>query len=266
MKIQSVQRALDILSLFSKARPSYRLTDIAKSLDLRISTVHGIVSTLEQNGMLIHEQHTRQYKLGPKVCELGSHYASSLAINLHSSDLAHRLAQSTNLSILVGIWNNNSVLITLFAVPQNIWSTAHNFGPRVIPYCTAVGKAILAFIDREVCMDYLMNEQLIRHTNHTLTTIEKILNELDQVRKSGYALNKGEFMVGRTGLAAPIWGPGKTLEGALVITGRADEILGGRLDILTNELLHTCSQISESMGFSPGDFIIKEKTGTHVKR
>ena len=265
MKIQSVQRALDILSLFSKARPTYRLTDIAKSLDLRISTVHGIVSTLEQNGMLIHEQHTRQYKLGPKVCELGSHYASSLGINLHSSNPAHRLAQNTNLSILVGIWNNNSVLITLFAVPQNIWSTAHNFGPRVIPYCTAVGRAILAFIDREVCMAYLMDEQLIRHTKYTLTAINEILHDLDEIRERGYAINRGEYMLGRTGLAAPIWGPGKTLEGALVITGTADEILGDRLSILTNELLHTCAQISESMGFSPEELAKARKTGTHMR-
>jgi len=261
MKIQSVQRAIDIISLFSKSHPAYRLTDIAKCLDLRVSTVHGIVSTLEQNGMLIKDHHSRQYKLGPKVCELGSHYASSLKINLHSSNPAQRLAQNTNLSILVGIWNKNSVLITLFAVPQNIWSTAHNFGPRVIPYCTAVGKAILAFIDRKVCMAYLTEEQLIRHTKFTLSTIEEILNDLDKIHERGYAINKGEYMLGRTGLAAPIWGPDKSLEGAMVITGRADEILGDKLSLLADELLLTCSQVSESMGFSPEDLSTAGKTG-----
>lgn len=253
MTIQSIQRALDILSLFSRARPAYRLTDIAKRLNLSTSTVHGIVSTLEQNGMLINDPRTRQYKLGPKVCELGSHYASSLQINIHSSNPAQRLAQRTNLSSLVGIWDKNSALITLFAVPQNTWSTAYNFGPRVIPYCTAVGKAILAYIDREVCMAYLTQEQLIRHTKYTLATIEEILDELDEIRERGYAINKGEYMLGRTGVAAPIWGPEESLEGAMVITGRAeDEILGDKLSMLAEELLQTCSQISEAMGSALG--------------
>lgn len=264
MKIQSVQRAIDIMSLFSKSHSAYRLTDIAKSLDLRVSTVHGIVSTLEQNGLLINDRRTRQYRLGSKVYELGSYYASTLEINLHANNLAKRLAQQTNCGIRVGIWDQNSVLITLFAFPQGTLSTAHNFGPRVTPYCTAIGRVILAFLDNETRMTYLKNEQFASHTKQTLTNIDEILRDLDDIRETGYAVNRGEYMHGRAGLAAPIWGPGKTLEGALVITGKADEILGDRLDALTNELLHTCSQISESMGFSPEDLSTMEKAGAQA--
>jgi DNA-binding IclR family transcriptional regulator len=110
-------------------------------------------------------------------------------------------------------------------------------------------------------MVYLKNEQLAGHTKQTLTTMEEILRDLEEIRETGYALNRGEYMHGRAGLAAPIWGPGKTLEGALVIAEKADEILGDRLNMLTNELLHTCSQISESMGFSPEDFSTTKGAG-----
>ena len=59
--------------------------------------------------------------------------------------------------------------------------------------------------------------------------------------------------LGRSGLAAPIWGPGKQLEGAPAIPGKTDEILGANREALANDLLHTVSEISESMGFIPGE-------------
>jgi DNA-binding IclR family transcriptional regulator len=72
---------------------------------------------------------------------------------------------------------------------------------------------------------------------------------LDAIRERGYAINCGELDLGRAGIAAPIWGPGKRLEGALVIPGKPDQILGDNRMVLANDLLHTASQISESMGF-----------------
>ena len=249
MKIQSVQRAIDIVSLFSRSRPTLRLTEIAEYLGLSVSTVHGIVSTLEQNGFLQNDPRIRQYRLGSKIFELGAYFAASLEINLHARGPAQALAQRTNFSVRVGIWDRNSVLITLFAFPQGTANIAHNFGPRVIPYCSAIGRAILAFIEKEACLYYLEREHLVKHTKYTLTTVDAILADLDAIRERGYAINCGELDLGRAGIAAPIWGPGKRLEGALVIPGKPDEILGDNRTILANDLLHTASQISESMGF-----------------
>jgi len=249
MKIQSVQRAIDILSLFSKSRPTYSLTEIANALGLKISTVHGIVSTLEQNGFLRTDLRTRQYRLGSKLLELGGYFGSSLEINLHAASLAQGLAQRVNLNVRVGIWDANSVLITLFAFPQGTANSAYNFGSRLSPYCTAIGRAILAFIEKEVCISYLEREQFVKHTKYTLTTMEAILADLDEIRERGYAINRGESSLSRAGIAAPIWGPGKKLEGGLSITGRTQEILGENMRVLADDLLYAAFEISGSMGF-----------------
>ena len=169
MKIQSVQRAIDIVSLFSKSHPTFRLTEIAESLGLSVSTVYGIVSTLEQNGFLQNDPHIRQYRLGSKIFELGAYFAASLEINLHARGPAQAMAQRTNFNVRVGIWDRNSVLITLFAFPQGTPNIAPNFGPRVIPYCSAIGRAILAFMEEEGCLYYLEREQLVKHTKYTFT-------------------------------------------------------------------------------------------------
>jgi len=251
MKIQSVQRALDIISLFSKSRPHYKLTGIARSLNLSVSTAHGLVSTLEQNGFLRQDPRTREYRLGAKIYEQGCHFAAGLNINLHAARPAQDLARRNNLTARVGIWDSNSVIITLFAFPQGTANSAHNFGPRLLPYCTAIGKAILAFMDRKACLSYLEGETLVRHTKYTLTTIEDILADLEKTHERGYAVNRAEWSLGRSGIAAPIRGPGDEIEGAVSLPGNTDDILGENIRRLANDLLHTASEISESLGFLP---------------
>ena len=103
-------------------------------------------------------------------------------------------------------------------------NTVHNFGPRIVPYCTAMGKAIL--------------------------------DDLALTRERGYAVNNSELSLGRAGIAVPIWGAGQVLEGALSIPGKEDKILGENLSSLVNDLLHTGAEISQSMGYilgGPGD-------------
>jgi DNA-binding IclR family transcriptional regulator len=252
MAIQSVQRALSILTLFSKSRLSYKLTEIANALDLRITTVHGIVSTLEQNGFLRQNPRTREYLLGTKLYELGAYFAAELEINKHASDHVQRLARRTHSTARVGIWDGNTVLITLFAFPEGMANTVHKFGPRIVPYCTAMGKAILAFMSEKRLLAYLQTEQLVRHTRHTLTDRKAILADLAHTRERGYAVNRSELSMGRAGIAVPIWGAGQVLEGALSIPGKEDEILGENLSALANDLLHTGTEISQSMGYILG--------------
>ena len=95
------------------------------------------------------------------------------------------LALRTNSTVRVGIWDNNSIIITLFAFPQGTANTARNFGPRLIPYRTALGKTILAFMDKGACMAYQEEEQFMAHTKYTPTTIEEILADLEKTREQG---------------------------------------------------------------------------------
>ncbi|MCF8094424.1 MAG: IclR family transcriptional regulator [Desulfobacteraceae bacterium] len=252
MAIQSIQRALDIICLFSKSRPTCRLTDIANRLGLKISTVHGIVSTLEQNGFLQYDSHLRQYSIGSKIFELGAHFSTNLQVNLHARDYVQTLAERTGCSNRIGIWDKNSVLITLFAFPEGVTTSVHNIGPRITPYCTAIGRAMLAFMEEDDCMAYLEQEKIVRHTKYTLTTIDAILDDLEEIRKRGYAINRGELTWGRAGLAAPIWGPGEKIEASLAVIGATERILGENINNLATELVETVSMISDSLGYNPG--------------
>ena len=249
MLIQSVDRAADIISLFSSSRTFLGITEIASALKLNKGTVWGLVTTLEKRGFLQQDQSTRKYTIGPKLYELGMVYVACLEINSKASRLAHRLASRTGLNARIGIWEEGTVLITLLALPRAEDSMSHQIGPRTPAYCSGVGKALLAYLSPDELKTYLKNTPLIRHTPTTLVSPEKLLKDLKKTRERGYAIGRGEMIPGVAALGAPVFGRRQELAGAISISGSPHAVLGDRLEKLADELVRTAAEISREMGY-----------------
>ena len=129
MTVQAVSRALKILSLFSAAKPTLKISEISELMALPNTTVHGLVKTLCQEGFLSRDPRTRQYSMGLKVVELGTQLASTLRINQMGADLSQLLSISTGQSARIAIWNDGSILITLNTFPSVQYIQYQPVGP-----------------------------------------------------------------------------------------------------------------------------------------
>ena len=249
MTIQSVDRAIDIIYLFSISRASLGITEIAASLTLSKGTVWSLVDTLEKRGFLQKDRENRKYRIGPRLYELGMAYIGGLEINSRASRPVHRLASRTRLNARVGIWEGGAVLITLLALPKAEVSMSQQIGPRVPSYCSAVGKALLAYLEPAELQNYLAGAVLRRYTPNTIVDPTKLLEDLDKTRERGFSIGREEMIPGNAALGAPIFGRKKELVGAISISGAPKTVLGDRLDKLAHELLLTASEISREMGY-----------------
>ncbi|MBE0596437.1 MAG: IclR family transcriptional regulator [Desulfuromonadales bacterium] len=258
--IQSVKRATDITSLFTASQTSLGITQIAEALGLNKATVWGLVTTLEKQGFLQQDAETHKYSLGPKMFELGMVYIGSLEINAKASRLAHGLASRTRLNARVAIWSGGTALITLLALPKAEDSFSRQIGPRVPAYCSAVGKALLAFLEPEQIEAYLRDTELLRHTPSTIVTAEELLHDLEQIRQRGYAISAEEMIPGVTALGAPIFGRRRQLVGSISLSAPPAVMAGATLDTLADELLRTAAAISQEMGY------YKDLTGIETLR
>ena len=131
MTIQSVDRALQILSLFSHRHSVLGIAEISRSLNLPKGTVHGLVRTLVSQGYLHQEQRSRKYRLGLKLYELGIVMVGTLEINQKAAGPANQIAKKTRLLSRVAIWDGDSAVITLNAYPRPRPSFHPQIGPRV---------------------------------------------------------------------------------------------------------------------------------------
>jgi IclR family transcriptional regulator, KDG regulon repressor len=249
MTIQSVGRAIDIISLFSTSRTCLGITEIAASLTLSKGTVWSLADTLEKRGFLQKDPESRKYRIGPKLYELGMVYIGGLEINSTASRPVHRLASRTRLNARVGIWEGGTVLITLLALPKAEDSMSQQIGPRVPAYCSAVGKALLAYLEPGELQNYLAGATLVRHTRNTIVAPEILVQDLEKTRERGYSIGREEMIPGNAALGAPIFGRKKELVSAISISGSPKAVLGDRMEKLAHELLLAASEISQEMGY-----------------
>jgi DNA-binding IclR family transcriptional regulator len=128
---------------------------------------------------------------------------------------------------------------------------AHRIGPRVVAYCSALGRALLAYLTNSEIKAYLDRTELISFTPKTISTRDVLLEELERTRKRGYAVNNEEIALGRASLATTIFGSGGRVAGAISQTGTAEQILGAEKDSIVRSLQATAGDISMALGYYP---------------
>jgi DNA-binding IclR family transcriptional regulator len=136
--IQSINKALAILSLFSYSKPSYGLMEIASILGLPKGTAHNIIRTLEENKFLQQDKETRKYSLGAKILTLGTVMTGTIEINRQGAGPTRILANKTGLLGRIAIWDQDAALITYEILPRTAESISRRIGPRVAAYCSAI--------------------------------------------------------------------------------------------------------------------------------
>jgi IclR family transcriptional regulator, KDG regulon repressor len=249
MAIQAVTRALGILKLFSVDQPQLGITEISRRTGLHKATVQGLVQTLVEEKFLEQEPRSHKYALSLKLYELGFTAIRDLEVNQKAAILVPNLANKTNCVVRLGVSSNGAVLITMDAYPKAEPLLFRHYAIRAPLYCSAAGKAILAFCEPEERDAYLARTDLIPYTSNTITAEPDLLKELEQTQRRGYSINHEEYLPARTAIGAPIFGRENRVLAAVILVGEASQILGAQTEDLSKKLILTAQEISGALGF-----------------
>ena len=251
MSIQSIDRALAILFLFSAAKTQLGITEIGRSLGLNNPTAHGLVKTLVENGFLEQDPDTKKYSLSVRNFELGYFYLGSSKVYQAGAVATHRLAQKTGLTTRLAIRDKDSVVIIL-----TVYSRAEKFqyvqiGPRIPHYCTGLGKGIIGWIPHDELTAYFERVELRPYTHRTITDRKRLLEDLENARMRGYATDRQELITDVVCAGAPIFDQSGKPIAALSISSDSQLLALENLSELTDKLIQTTKEISYSMGYNP---------------
>ena len=251
MRIQSLERAISILNLFRNTRNSLGISEMAGTLNLAKTTVHGLVSTLEINGFLKKDAATRKYRLGFALFELGSIQAADLEINQRAFYPLRELSNEINRLCRAAIWDRGSVIVTMTVQPQGHEITTRQFGPRLPGYCTALGKAILAHMSESERNAYLSKIDLIAYTPNTINDRQMLAEDLVQTRTRGYSISRMEILPHQAGLGAPVLDISGRAIGAISTNLNVEDLDTDYMTTTAGHLMRTVHQISMDMGYQP---------------
>jgi DNA-binding IclR family transcriptional regulator len=153
--------------------------------------------------------------------------------------------------VRLAIWDQDTVLVTLNLFPHSQAIQFHQLGPRVPAYCSALGKAILAWLTTEDLSVYLERTPLASYTARTITHKERLVQDLEKARQQGYAVDREECLTGLACIGAPVLDHTGHPVASISISGGPEFLHHKQLPSIILELTRTAMEISRSMGYLP---------------
>ena len=188
------------------------------------STVFRTLSTLEARGFVSRNPETEKYWLGSQLFVLGKSVENKMGIQEVIRPYARRLHQKYHEVVNVSILEHNpgdvyhSVIILKEMSDQQLLTVNPAVGSLSECHCSAVGKCLLAFGDNIDWAPYEERE-LTRYTVNTILSYEDLKEEIDKVRRRGYAMDHEEQEMGLTCIGAPILDRNKKAVAAISLSG-----------------------------------------------
>ena len=194
--------ALKLLDYFDDNHKNRGVTELAELTGLPKSSVFNALNTFEKCGYLRKRSTTGKYALAPKVVCLYHAYSSgnddAQAFQKECKIISDRLDAIVHVGALV----DNKVIYLACTYPSR-YPQAADIGMAVPMHCTAVGKAILAFLPPET-QRQLITENLPAYTRHTITDHAALDHELAVIRGQNYAVDNMEYDESMRSVAVPI--------------------------------------------------------------
>jgi DNA-binding IclR family transcriptional regulator len=210
--VQTVDKALSLLSYFSEQRPSVGLSELARLSGFNKATTRRFLVALEKHGIVEQDATTRLYRF--------SLYAGGSLATIGLSESA----------------KSSRVML--------------GKGEAIPLHATASGLAYLAFA-RPVITDRVLSKALPAFTEHTVTGAEKIRRQLSSVRKQGVAVAKNTFEDGVCGIAAPVFDSDGFACGTVAIAAPAARAQRKVIASVQPEVMRAANEISLAMGAEP---------------
>lgn len=191
--VQSIERTFLILETLAQHDGVLGVSQLAQECDLPLPTIHRLLRTLLDLGY-VRQEPNRQYALGPRLMRLGEMSSRTLSLwaQPHLNNLVDALGESANMAMLDG----DQMVYVAQAQSRQSMRMFTEVGRRVLPHCTAVGKAVLATHDPAEVAALLRRTGMPRHTETTITDIGEFSSVLEQVVERGYAMDEGEQELG----------------------------------------------------------------------
>jgi DNA-binding IclR family transcriptional regulator len=223
-ELKSVRKAFAIVTYLASRTEPCSFTQIRSALKLGKATAHRFLATLEDLGLVNRSANSGQYRLGLAAIRIGVAAGNQIELRRelrpYLRDLMERTGETANLVILDG---TRPVFIDNVESPQNL-RLLSRIGRRTHPYCTSVGKALLAYMKPEELETILAAEPFERRTERSIMGRESLLKELRRVRAQGYAVDDEESESGAQCIGAPLLDHTGRAIAALSISGPASRI------------------------------------------
>ena len=200
--VTAFARGLQVVRTFGKGSETQTLSEVAAKAGLNRGTARRFLLTLESLGYV--EQQGRQFRLLPRVMELGFSYLSSVPLWEQAQPLMKAIVDQIDEACSLAVLDGTEVVYLARVPPRHMHTVPVHIGTRMPAYVNAMGRVLLAELDEAALADYFRRAELNKINPHTVADEKRLREILKEVRALGYAMPEQEMHEGRSSLAVPI--------------------------------------------------------------
>jgi len=247
--VQTLERSLDILEVLAHADESLGVTEIGNRINLHKSTVHRIISTLCYRGYVEKERDNDRYRLGFKIMELGIRCVNDLEIRTVAEPFLNELVKILDETIHLVLFDEKEIVYIDKKESSQVIGMRSQVGRRAPMHCTAVGKAILAFLPEEEVKHIIRTKGMQKYTQKTIVVLETLFEELEAIKQTKVAHDDEENELGIICLGTPVFHYSGRVIGGVSVSGPANRMLEKGLDKVGQNLTKVGIEISTRLGY-----------------
>lgn len=247
--VQVLDRSLDIIEQLATSAHGLSIAELSASTGLPKSTVHRILSSYVDRHYIERNSETSIYSIGYKFVELASMYLNKLQLKTEAAPIMHEITVLFNAISYLGVLDHGEVMYLERAEQFNNLRLYAQIGKREPVNCTALGKVLLSSLPEQDCERFVRQMEFRRLTANSITSPERLLREVADARRNGFATDRGEHTEGSSCVAVPIYDYTGTIVAAMSVSGYA-LLETYDLAYITAKMQEYGGKVSTKMGYT----------------
>jgi DNA-binding IclR family transcriptional regulator len=249
-RTRSVKRALSLIDVIGDQHQGIGVSELSSQVELPLSTVHRLLTTLIDAGFVTQNSETAKYQLGIKAFQIGRAYLHQTRLLDVARPAMRELATEANETVNLAVRDGFSAVYVDQIESSQILKLFTQIGSRVSLYCTGVGKVFLAGFSKSLLDDYVEKTDLIPRTPNTISEPKLLSSHLEKIRRRHFAVDDEEFEIGVRCVAAPIHNHQQEVVAAISVSGPTQRVTVNEIEPLADLVTAKAEAISTRLGFS----------------
>ncbi len=244
-KIDStLSKGLRILETLAGNSAGIGLTTLAAQLDLTKSNTFRLLRTLSTLGY-VQQTDSKRYKTTMKVWTLGQEVIEELNLPEIAAPQMEMLSAATREAVYLAVLDGlHNLYIDRIDSPEPIRTFTRKGGSAPL-HCIATGKSLLAGnYDR---LRHLIKDDLNRYTDKTITSIRRLDANIQEIQKTGVAIDTGEYREGVYSIGAPIYDPAGATIAAIAVAIPEIRLADGQVEEISELVKKAAHGVTESI-------------------
>jgi IclR family acetate operon transcriptional repressor len=246
--VQSLRRAVSIMKVIAATPDGTTLTEIAHATHLAPSTVHRLLTTLQQDRFAQFVPEGGRWRIGVEAFAVGRAFMGARDIGKRARPLLRQLMQTSGETANLAILSDDMAVYVEQVESRQTTRAICKPGGRAVLHSTSLGKSMLAAMRPDEVNRILSSKGMARFTRKTIDTPAEMAHHLIEVRNAGYAVDDEEYSAGMRCVAAAVLDEHSEPIGAISISGPTIRVARERLPQLGSLVRSVAGELTRELG------------------